>query len=191
MSKSHFDELLEASRPARISDAPGVRRQLSELVDSAAPRRARSMAAWRRRRILLPVAGFLIIGTTAGAAIALWAQDHDVAIPVSYTTDAGNTYRCTYGFSVDSAVLADGEPLAEDADVEALRDFISRYDWSEVGQNAYSLATDESWRPAGGLPDAARLNRALYEVVADQIPENLFVEGVAWGAGSDCEGQLR
>jgi hypothetical protein len=150
----------------------------------------RPTAAWKRKRILIPAAAFFVLATTAGSAVALWTQRNDVVIPINYTTDAGSDFHCSFALSADSAYLADGTLLAEAAEVDALRDFMREHDWSEAGQEAYVKAVDESWVPAGGMPQEQRFNRALAEVISEEFPERLLSDDLAWGAGSDCDGQL-
>lgn len=191
MRKPGIDDLLSDSRPAKLSTAAGVQPRLTELVEAARPDRAPRVAAWRRKRVIVPAAAFLVLATTAGGAVAMWAQDHDMAIPVSYTTDTGSVITCTFAVTAASTTTEDGTWLADASDVAALRVFMQENDWTGIGQEAYAMAIDESWTPPGGfMPESERLNRALSEVVAEQIPASLLGMEMAWGAGSDCKGEL-
>lgn len=193
MSK-HLDDLLADSRPGGLSSHPAIKHQLSELVAEAEPSSTRRVPFWKRKRFLLPAAAFLILATTAGAVVAMWVQDSDVAIPISYITDTGKTIECTFAISANSVYRDDGslaDNAANAAEVSALREFMQTNDWSDLGQQAYERATDDARVPPGDGVDAP-FNLAVSELIDEQLPKHLFGDGIGWGwgAGSDCSGQL-
>jgi hypothetical protein len=190
MSKLRLDDLLADSRPERLSSDPAIQLRLAELAAATKPSRTRSVPLWKRKHVLLPAVAFVILATTAGGVVAQWAQNSDVAIPVSYTTDTGDTINCTFAITVSSGLRRDGSHVSKDVNVSALRKFMQTNNWSGLGQQSYDRAIDSSWTPAGGMPGVALFNRAATEEISQQIPEALLGDGISWGAGSDCSGRL-
>jgi hypothetical protein len=196
MDDSSLDTLLRRSAPPTVGDHPAIEANVLALVSEA---HEKAQPARRRRRALwiaaVPAVPLLALGLTAGIQDRLAP---DLTIPVAYTTDTGTPVSC-------SIYVFNGEINWVEVSFAGV-DYLSKQDWTGIGQRIYSRAlteeanltrlaqqNDPSVSPDGVTPPDA----ATIEVMAWNLAETDLVDGIVptkpgdhWGGDSDCSGQL-
>jgi hypothetical protein len=180
------NDLLSRAAPGAIADDPAVRERVTELVAATGGTATRS----KRRLLWIPAVGLGGLALTAGA-LAVQVAEADIVVPISYTTDTGQSFSCSTAIDAGSAF---------DPDDRALSAFIRSHNWSGLGQDIYDRALAEPFDPATtDLPnqpqdqiDHQSWMTGMTNEIIDQIPPALFGTDAAWISwnSQDCTGVL-
>jgi len=159
----------------------------------AAVERERAPRLKRRLLVFVPLATVGALALTAGAVVVSTITA-DVTVPLSYTTDTGQTLTCSAEFAAGSAF---------EADDRALTSYLRGYNWAGFGQDVYDRAIAEPFDAAtldGGTNadelsqrdlDAMSWNDAMTAELNAAIPQSLLGQDVAYTSWtSECEGLL-
>lgn len=196
MNDDDLNAMIRSSAPASVASSPRI---AAELRNVAAGSRKSGFWASRRRltlglvipALLAPVAA---VGLTAGVETR---QIPDFAIPIEFTTDAGEQIECSVNYF-------NGELLWVEVNSD-VSDFLKTQDWAGIGQRIYDRAAEkvasndpevlpETIGTLGGEPDPAMTWAAAWavakiELVDQRVPEELFREA-GYGSDNNCQEQL-